>query len=205
MMLMLGYLFEVVDALVASQGTRYPLFDINRYGDYFLRGVWPLLASLVASLVLIPIFLLLWAVVVIVPLLVAGVAGEDAGPVVGIIMMVLMLGMMIVIIAISVVLNIFMVPLMLRAGLAQDFGEAFKLDWIKDFARKMWVEIVLGALFVGLSGTVLTLVGFLACCVGAYAAQMIVLMAYAHLLYQLYVIYITRGGQPVPAKLKPGL
>jgi hypothetical protein len=202
MMLMLGYSFEVVDALLHSQGTRFPIFDINRFGDYFLRGAWPLLAALVAMLVLVPICMLLLAVVVFVPLLIAGVAGEDAAPIVGIIMMILMVGMMLVVIALSIVLHILMVPLMLRAGLAQDFVEAFKFEWIKDFARKMWVETLLGALFVGLAGFVLTLVGLLACCVGAYAAQTVVLMAYAHLLYQLYAIYLTRGGAPVYPKPK---
>jgi hypothetical protein len=29
-------------------------------------------------------------------------------------------------------------------------------------------------------------------------------MAYAHILYQLYAIYLTRGGTPVFAKPKPG-
>jgi len=37
----LGYQYEVVVALLANQGTRYPDFDFGRFVDYLMRGLWP--------------------------------------------------------------------------------------------------------------------------------------------------------------------
>jgi hypothetical protein len=47
------------------------------------------------------------------------------------------------------------------------------------------------------------MVGYCACLIGVFFAQPIVFLAYAHILYQLYAIYLTRGGTPVMPKVKP--
>jgi len=61
-------------------------------------------------------------------------------------------------------------PMLLRAGLTQDFAQAFQIEWIKDFLRRVWLEVILGLLFLVLAKMVLGCVGFLACCVGVLAA-----------------------------------
>lgn len=203
-LVLLGYMFVIIDSLLATKGTRYPVLDLNRFVDYLVRGLWPFLVSLVVSLVLMPIFFVLWLVVTIIPMAIAGAGGEDAGPVAGIVMMVLMLFMMVVVMALSLGLNIVMLPLLLRAGLSQDFVEAFNVAWIKDFVRKMWLDTLLAILFLMVTSLVVVMVGYAACCIGVFFAQPIVLLAYAHILYQLYAIYLTRGGTPVFAKAKPG-
>src|SRR5205823_5265457 len=56
--LMLGYLFEIIDSLLRSPAKPYPDFDFNRFGDYLLRGVWPFLVELIVSFVLVPVLLI---------------------------------------------------------------------------------------------------------------------------------------------------
>jgi hypothetical protein len=50
---------------------------------------------------------------------------------------------------------------------------------------------------------VLMIGGFMLCCVGAFPAATLALFANAHLLYQLYEVYLFRGGQPIPLKTTP--
>jgi len=42
--------------------------------------------------------------------------------------------------------------------------------------------------------------GTLAFCVGLYAAVAVATLAWSHLAYQLYSVYLSRGGTPVPPK-----
>jgi len=201
-LVLLGYMFFIIDALLDSKGTRYPVLDLNRFVDYLVRGLWPFLTSLVVSLILLPVFFVLWLAVALIPMAIAGAGGEDAAPIAGVVMMVLMFFMMLVVTVLSLGLNIFMIPVFLRAGLSQDFVEAFNIAWIKDFVRKMWLDTLLAILFLMVTSMVVVMVGYLACCIGVFFAQPIVFLAYAHILYQLYAIYLTRGGTPVFAKAK---
>src|SRR3954462_1936123 len=54
-LIVLGYQFEAVAALLATQGARYPDFTFSRFAEYLVRGLWPFLVQLIASLVLAPI------------------------------------------------------------------------------------------------------------------------------------------------------
>ncbi|HEX5102965.1 MAG TPA: DUF4013 domain-containing protein [Pirellulaceae bacterium] len=198
-LVLLGYIFVVIDALLESKGTRYPVLDLNRFVDYLVRGLWPFLASLVVAVLLIPIYFVAWLVIMVGMMIAHQAGGEDAA---GVAMLILMPIMFLIEIVLILGLNIITLPLMLRAGLAQDFAEAFKFDWIKDFVRKMWLDTLLAMLFMTVTSMALVLVGYLACCIGVFFVQPIVMLAYAHFLYQLYAIYLTRGGQPVFAKPK---
>lgn len=198
-LVLFGYVFVVIDALLESGGTRYPVLDLNRFVDYLVRGLWPFLASLVVVVLLIPIYLVAWMVIMLGMMIAHQAGGEDAA---GAAMLILMPIMFLIEIVLILGLNIVTLPLVLRAGLAQDFAEAFRFDWIKDFVRKMWLDTLLAMLFMTVTSMALVLVGYLACCIGVLFVQPIVMLAYAHILYQLYAIYLTRGGQPVFAKSK---
>jgi len=196
--LYLGFQFEVIEWLLRTQGRQYPTFDFNRFGDYLGRGIWPFLANLVASFVLFPvIYIGMFAGILVVGGVVSA-AGEDAGPVIGFALgSVLFLAFM----AISFPAMFVMVAMILRAGLSQDFASAFQFNWIFDFCKRMWLEMLLAGLFLMATGFVLSLLGLLALCVGLLFTMPLVLLSSAHLLYQLYVVYLSRGGMPVPIKL----
>ncbi|HZN36081.1 MAG TPA: DUF4013 domain-containing protein [Pirellulaceae bacterium] len=198
-LVLMGYQYEVMIALLMSGGARYPDFDFNRFADYLIRGLWPFLVGLVASLVLVPLMMVLF-----IPMMLlfvgAANAGQDAGP------FVVLIGMPILVLlnlAIVIVFQMVLLPLQLRAGLAQDFGVAFNFQWIVNFAKKTWLEMVLGLLFVTFSYLVLAMLGFLVFCVGVYAAVALFVLAQAHLLYQLYLLFLSRGGEPVQIKMSP--
>jgi len=196
----MGYEFEIVESLLMNQGTRYPDFDLNRLSYYLERGIWPFLVNLVANFVMAPVFFVFYIGMM---LLVAGggaAGGEEAGAIIALIMIPLMF---IVIMGLVIVLTMFLLPMIIRAGLSQDFAQGFNFGWIMSFVKKMWAEMLLVTLFMSVSGLMLVFVGALVFCVGMYFAAVIVMLASTNFQYQLYQIFLTRGGEPIP--LKPRL
>jgi hypothetical protein len=53
---------------------------------------------------------------------------------------------------------------------------------------------------MSLGGMLLVMVGYMVFCVGAYAAIALIFVAQAHMYYQLYELYLARGGEPIPFK-----
>ena len=100
-------------------------------------------------------------------------------------------------------LALFVVPMVLRAGLSQEFGGAFDMVFVKDFIRRVWKEIILEQLFILITGMVLMIIGMMVLCVGIYPAAALMVMAQAHLYHQLYRLYLARGGTPIPLKAPP--
>jgi hypothetical protein len=196
-LVLIGYQYEVVEALFLARGARYPDFDINRFADYLGRSIWPFLVNLIVGLVLAPVVVILALLLVGLTLAASGAAGDDLGPVVAAIGFLLTV---VVVVALSVFMALVLMPMMLRAGLAQDFGAAFDFAWIKDFIGRTWVEMILTTLFLTFSSIVVILLGLLAFCVGMYAAVAVVMLAQAHIMYQLYMLYLSRGGTPIPLK-----
>ena len=197
--LLQGYAYEIVESLHRFPGQLYPKFDFGRFSQYLMRGIWPFLVSLVIGLVMsIPIIC-----IVMIPFLAlmalagGGGGGEEAGAAAAL-GMCCMYGLIFVL---SIAMNICIVPFMLRAALAQDFAEGFKFGWAMDFLAKMWLELVLAALFLmAVSLFVITPLAVITCFIGIYPGIALLLMAQAHLLNQLYTIYLARGGEPIPLK-----
>ena len=194
---LLGYQYEIVEAMHRFPGQLYPKFDFGRFSQYLMRGVWPFLVNLIVSVLLqVPIqcgnFTLMGLSAA------AGQGGDNdaAGIAIGVGFLVFML----FVIVLSIAVGLAMFPMLLRAGLSQDFGQAFKFAWIKDFLAKMWVELLLTILFLMATGTLVAMLGMLACCIGLIPAAVIIMMASAHLVGQLYMLYLSRGGEPIPLK-----
>jgi len=194
---MIGYQFEVIEALLAAQGGRYPDFSFDRFADYLVRGLWPFLVQLVASLVVAPLIGFLVAIPVLILVAIAGAAGKESGPAVIAVGLPLLL---LVLVPLSVAISVVLVPLMLRAGLAQDFVEGFKFSWLTDFLKKMWLETFLALLFIAVTAMVLSIAGMLACYVGMFFVMPVIFLAQAHMYYQLYLLYLSRGGMAVQRK-----
>ncbi len=199
-LVVMGYQFEIVETLHRDPKRRYPDFDFGRFVDYLVRGLWPFLVVLVASLVLMPIiFGVVLAIIVGVGLAVSGAGNQNFGPVVASVLPLVVLGM----IALSMLLQLLLVPLQLRAGLAQDFGAAFDFTFFKRFLASTWKECVLGMLFIIAVSFAAVIVGLALCFVGIYLTISVILLAQAHFHYQLYELYLDRGGEPVPLKTPP--
>jgi hypothetical protein len=189
----MGYQYEIIEALHRDPRRVYPDFNFNRFADYLVRGVWPFLVSLVAGMVLaaimmVPMFLF--------QILIAASDHKHAGPL-AVVVMILMFFVMIVF---QFGFYLLLLPLTLRAGLSQDFVKAFDFEFLRDFVGRMWLEMLFVALFLWASTFVLMIGGFMLCCVGVFPAATLALFANAHLLHQLYEVYLFRGGQPIPLK-----
>jgi hypothetical protein len=196
-LLIIGHMFEIVESLYLTRGTRYPDFDFNRFSEYLGRSIWPFLVSII---LMFPLLIILYGgmFAVFLAAAAAGAAGgEDFGPVLAIV--VGLLGF-VLLMALVMGVGLLLTPMMLRAGLQQDFGAAFDFGWAMDFVKKTWVELILAMLFIQFSGFVLQMVGLMALCIGVYPATAVMIMAHAFMLYQLYTLYLSRGGTPIPLK-----
>jgi hypothetical protein len=170
---------------------QYPDLDVNRLQAYLMRGVWPFLVQMIVHL---PVGFLYAGLYVLMMVLV-GVGGASGGPwwlFLGIFLIGFVLTLLL-----TVVSAVVMVPLYLRAGLSRDFGSAFSMAFLKDFLKRVGKELVLSQLLLQASGVLLSVVGLLACYFGIFPAMVLWSIAGHHLDYQLYELYLQRGGEPI--------
>lgn len=188
-----GYEFEVVEALHRNPDRTYPDFDFNRFVIYLQRGIWPMLIAMCVGLVLLPIMMLIMIVPIFLVLAGADKIGDVAVflivPIMAIVFLVLMYGMLML-----------LTPMILRAGLAQEFAAAFDFAFVKDFIKRVWWEELLSISFLMISSNVMMLAGSALFCVGMYPAVSWAQLAQSHLWYELYELYLERGGTPIPLK-----
>jgi len=195
-MVLMGYAFEIIEALHRQKDARYPDFDTNRLLDYLKRGVWPFIVQLIVSVLLTPIIAIFYSCML------AGIfATPEKGR--GAVAVLLIVGFYVAIFVLATLIVLVVLPLSLRAGLTQDFGQTFSMTFVKDFVKRVWLEMILQQLFLLATSIVLGIAGLLLFCVGVYAAAGLIAFAQYHLLYQLYEIYLERGGTPVPLKTEP--
>jgi hypothetical protein len=191
-----GYAYDCVEHLHVTRGKEMPDFDANRFSDYLTRGVFPFLVQLVLWCSLGACYILMYIGLAIIIGL-AEAAGDENAVIVlatGIPLLLLLLSLLVII------PMILLAPLMLRLGLSQDLSIGFKLSWWGDFLRRMWPEIVLTTLFVLMTGFIITSFGCLVMIIGFYTGWVWVSLASAHLAWQLYDLYLARGGEQVPLK-----
>jgi hypothetical protein len=193
-LVLIGYLRDVMlsrlDTL-EDDSLGYPDFNFSLFGEYLQRGLWPCLVSLVASLVMVPVMLVMWFG----GFIAVSALNRNAPIMVAVIAL-----LAIVWFVFMIALNVLMVPLVLRAAILEEFGPSFSWPWIKDFASRMWREILLSVLFQFVTSMPLILIGYAMCFVGVYPAIALLIVAQWHLHFQIYRIYLSRGGAFVPPK-----
>lgn len=196
----LGYSFEIIELNSRQPAAPNPPFTFDRFVYYLTRGVWPWLVRFIAQFILqIPIMLLYFAVVIPLIFLMPRL-GNPTGPIV------FGVGIGLFVIAaltFGICTALVLFPIILRAGLTQDFVPAFKVKWIIDFNRRVGVDVVLVILFMVCTVPVLFYLGYFMCFVGLFPAITIIQLAFTNLLWQLYNLYLARGGEPIPLKPRP--
>jgi hypothetical protein len=196
-LVVMGYVYECIQVLFQTRGRQYPDFDFNRLGEYLSRSIGPFVVSIV---LVVPMVLLLYAgmfAIGIGAVAAGAAAGEEVGPIIGAV--VFFGGLAAMVLAFQVVQFLLHI-MMLKAGLQQDIAAGFDIGWALDFFRRTWVEIILTTLFLGLTGMIVLLLSGLMLCVGMFAGIVVIMLAQAYVWYQLYALYLTRGGQPIPLK-----
>lgn len=193
-LLVAGYAFTVLDCLLDSGGNVYPVFEMGKVQDYFNRGLWPFLVYLLGTVTVTLAFYGIMLALGALGFLLTLVVGEKNA---GLLIFLLLLLATPVLIAILVAASAAIALMALRSGLARDFSAGFDYRWVLDFLRKMWRELVLAGLFLAATGFVLEVLGLLALCIGILFVVPIMVLAGTHLTYQLYGVYLSRGGMPV--------
>jgi hypothetical protein len=201
-MVILGWLITGFWARQDERFETFPEFDFSHFGKYLERGLWPFLVAFVTSaafsIIMVPV---IW--VLLIPMIVVGgfSSGNEpnAGTCFGAIAMVLV---MLVVAVLIFAMMLVLVPLKIRASLTQDFAQSFDFGFVKRFLALTWKEIVVSSLFVMIAGTLLICLGMLVFCIGMYFATVVVYFSWTHLHKQLYQLYLSRGGEPVPLSPK---
>jgi hypothetical protein len=199
-MVLTGYHYEIIEALHLRGEGDYPDFDFNRLVNYLMRGLWVFIVQLIVTLPFVLVAMVFWLVLSLLIAVTQSNSRPDSGPPV-----LLFVGMALwfVILLVGILaVGLVSVPMSLRAGLAQDLGAAFSWPFIRDFVGRMWLETILVHLFLAVSGTLIMLAGLLLFCVGVYPAGALVGFAQAHLIHQLYELYLQRGGTAIPLKVE---
>jgi len=175
----------------------FPDFDFSNFGKYLERGLWPFLVTLVTSLVLGMAFAFVLLPLGMITSLVSG--GSHDHSCVGAFMALIMMFVYFIMVAAAFCI---LSPLVLRASITQDFGQAFNFPFVKRFLGLVWKELLISSLFCVVVAAVLAGVGLLALCVGVYFATVLIYFSWMHLQKQLYALYLSRGGEPVPLSPK---
>ena len=187
-----GYLFEVIEALKRDPEHKdYPDFDFNRFMEYLMRGLWPFLMRLVVGLIIgLPLGLVAGV------LMIAGgaiAAGTDSPAV-----LLLFQFLLFIFIFVIAILSIFVTwPAEIQAGLGREFNLSRAVAFVKAFNKLVLKEMLLSFLFLVAVAMVAEVVGLMACCIGLYFTIAAVVMAQHHIFFQLYMLYLERGGAPV--------
>jgi Protein of unknown function (DUF4013) len=191
----IGYLFDVVEAM-HRQGDdhSYPDFQWDRFVPYLARGGMVFLVQILLSM---PLMAFMMAGLVGVMITAGVTSSDEPNPV----MIGVLLGIWLLVSCLAGVLtNLTLVPLTLRVGLSQDLASAFSWSFVKDFIARVWRPTLLAGIFLFFSQFVVTLVGFAMCCIGFYVVMALPVFAQYHLYFQLYELYLERGGTPIPLR-----
>jgi hypothetical protein len=201
-MVVLGWLITGFWARRDENFETFPDFDFSHFGKYLERGLWPFLVTFVVSMGFSIVMMPVAWVVMIPTMLIGGLSsgGEaNASSCLGVIAMLLM---MLVLAVIIFAMMLVLVPLKIRASLTQDFAKSFDVGFVKRFLALTWKEIVLSSLFVMAASIVFGCLGMIVFCVGMYFAIVLIYFSWTHLHKQLYMLYLSRGGEPVPLSPK---
>jgi hypothetical protein len=187
----LGWMYEVIESLHRDPEHRdYADFDFNRFSEYLSRGIWPFLVQLIVGAILAVPIMIMYVLMFVVVL----AAAKDAP----VLILFFYLLFMIVVIVLTIGSALISWPAGLYTGLNRGFNFGAIVAFVKDFSRRMLKETLLSMLFLMVAGLILGPLGFLLFCVGIYFVQAAISMSQHHLQFQLYELYLQRGGSPIP-------
>jgi hypothetical protein len=197
-----GYIYESVETLHRTNGNYYPKFDFNRFVEYLLRGVGPFLVGLLLAIPMV-IVMVGGYFAIIAGFFAAGAAGENHPEAAGLGILLGFAAYFAVTIVAVTAYSFLMLPLGLRGGVSSDIGQSFNFGWAVDFIKKTWLEILLVFLFQFAVSIVVGVLVAITCYIGLLVAIGYVSLISAWLQFQLYRVFLSRGGEPIPFKPAP--
>ncbi|HLW65266.1 MAG TPA: DUF4013 domain-containing protein [Gemmataceae bacterium] len=185
-----GYLFDVIEALHKDpEHKNYPDFDFGRFSDYLGRGIWPWLAEFLFGLIIaIPLMIIFMVIMV-------GAMALSKGEPWGILIAYAFL--FLVGVPLSIFLGVVVWGPEFQAGMTRQFQLGPMIDFGKRFFRLMKKEMFVSALvLVGATFVAMILV-VVTCYVAAFFVGPVFMYAKHHWLFQMYELYLQRGGTPI--------
>ncbi len=184
---LLGYFGDVLDILRKDRDSAPPDLDFGRFGKNLERGIWPFLASLLATLLIVPLFLVAATPLLAIP------AMRLEGTV-----LLVPIGLTLVLVVVAWVAAILiMTPAHLHAMEARKIEFGAWPGFINEFIRRVGTETLVGTLCLMAGSLPLMIAGYACCIVGVYPAVTIFQYAQWHLMFQLYDLFLERGGQRI--------
>lgn len=185
-----------------------PELTFNDFMKYFHIGLGPFLVQMImgaiAMLVLMPLYMIPsfgWAVVIV--MMEDGLMDESVG--IGLIVGIAGFSALIIL-AISYLFAAYFTAATIRAELTNNVNDSMAgLNWgyLKTFTKICFRPCVLAIVAQSVGGTILILIGMLLLYFGMIPATVVLMAAGAHYRAQLYEIYLSRGGEPLPIGLLP--
>lgn len=197
--LLLGYLYNIIELRHRRLIGHYPKFEFSQFSFYLQRGVWPFLIAFIIQMILNPVIQVVMQVSIFGSMAIMQ-ADEEVG---AIVLAIAIPSLILMFLVFCLLASLVLTPILLRAGLSQDFAQGFNFNWIKDFIRRCWFETLLVNIFATIVALVLVLAGAMVFCIGAVPASIIAMLGSAGLTVQLYELYLARGGEPIPLKPLP--
>lgn len=200
----LGYLSLMLEKFHLTDSDKYDDFDFNQLNNYLMRGVWPFLAQLIISLVVTMISFVLFAIILIPFILLLINLDKSNMPLFIVSIIALFIIGMIIYFAMILVITLFTMPSIIAAALAGDLKYSLSVSYILDFIKKTWKEIILSTLFISL-----LYLAFIPICVIPFGFILVYfvigpfLFVQWHFYWQIYEIYLSRDGSPIPIKDNP--
>ena len=193
-----GYGYEAVEAMHRrGKDDSYPEFDFNRFVQYLVRGCWPFIWQLIIGL---PFAFIMWLFYMVLIMAFIGTA-DHQGPKPGVLIPVLILFVLLGLV-LGVIIGVVLAPLALRAGLSQELGFGQAFPFMQDFLKRVGKELILAQLFLVGTAIVIMPIAYVLCVLPAFPAAVLIQMAHFHLLYQLYGLYLQRGGTAIPLQVE---
>ena len=91
----------------------------------------------------------------------------------------------------------------LRAELTEDFSASLKFGEVWDYVKRTWVTQLVAGIGFAFFAWLMAFAGMLVCFVGIYAVVPMLSLGALHLRFQMYQLYLSRGGSPIPMKVDP--
>ncbi len=203
-MVLSGYQIEIINALHRSPKSVYPDFDFGRFGEYLSRGIWKFLVDMLSQFLMMPVYFVLYVISL---MLIFGLGAalapspNQAGPTMGIIAAIVVPCAMLIAMLVFIAIQVVTTPVVLKASLSGDAGALFDMRFTIDFLKRTWREMFLEMTWMFVTTPVVGMLGLLLFFIGIYPAMALVQMADAHTTWQLYEIYLAKGGEPITLKI----
>lgn len=189
-----GWMCEVQQRLVRRHPNPIAKLDFADFGELIKRGLPVFLTSLIITM---PVLFLAYAFVggsVFAAFAVAAATGEPlaaiaVGALLGIIAIVL-----------SLLLGVVINAAHTRAELTEELGQALSFGKVMSYSKATAGQVIVKNFTFMFIAIGIMLLGALACYIGMYPAIAVIQIAAMHLRNQVYVDYLSKGGEPIEMK-----